>query len=256
MRELFDKARFGLPGMIGDEGTMDAGIFEDGAQRVRDTSNTALGALHAGHFELARAALVRILTKMITPEGATMIAGSFDSPDREQFDQMGELLHCLRDYCDWTGDDSLVREHRQLLLALIERPQPRFRDDTGMVHNRREFWERTFEDAYELAYQTYVYLGLREAIIWAPLRRPGPSGALGTGGRADSKGHARTPHSRPGGPGTPHQASQPHRGGGGPADELSRLSAGRASEHREASPAASGRLDGPAHRLGRRRTPF
>jgi hypothetical protein len=98
-----------------------------------------------------------------------MIAGSFDSPDREQFDQMGELLHCLRDYCDWTGDDSLVREHRQLLLALIERPlQPRFRDDTGMVHNRREFWERTFEDAYELAYQTYVILGLREAIVLAP----------------------------------------------------------------------------------------
>ena len=169
VQELFDKARFGLPGMIGDDGTMDAGIFEYGAQWVRDTSNTALGALQAGHFELARAALVRILTKMITPQGATMIAGSFDSPDREQFDQMGELLHCLRDYCDWTGDEGLVGEHRQLLLALIERPlQPQFRDDTGMPHNRREFWERTFEDAYELAYQTYVILGLREAIALAP----------------------------------------------------------------------------------------
>jgi hypothetical protein len=169
VQELFDKARFGLPGMIGDDGTMDAGIFEYGAQWVRDTSNTALGALHAGHFELARAALVRILTRMISPEGATMIASNFDSPDREQFDQMGELLHCLRDYCDWTGDDGLAREHRQLLLALIERPlQPQFRDATGMVHNRREFWERTFEDAYELAYQTYVILGLREAIALAP----------------------------------------------------------------------------------------
>ena len=169
VQESFDKARFGLPGMIGDDGTMDAGIFEYGAQWVRDTSNTALGALHAGHFELARAALVRILTRMITREGATMIAGGFDSPDLEQFDQMGELLHCLRDFCDWTGDDRLVAEHRELLLALIERPlQPRFRDDTGMVHNRREFWERTFDDAYELAYQTYVILGLREAVALAP----------------------------------------------------------------------------------------
>jgi len=165
VQELFDKARIGLAGMIADDGTMDAGIFEYGAQWVRDTSNTALGALHAGHFELARAALARVLTTMISPEGATMIAGSFDQPDLEQFDQMGELLHCLRNYRDWTGDDSLIREHRQRLLALVERPlQPQFRDATGMVHNRREFWERAFDDAYELAYQTYVILGLREAV--------------------------------------------------------------------------------------------
>jgi hypothetical protein len=37
-----------------------------------------------------------------------------------------------------------------------------------MVHNRREFWERVFEDAYELAYQTYVILALREAAELAP----------------------------------------------------------------------------------------
>ncbi len=90
-------------------------------------------------------------------------------PDLEQFDQMGELLHVLRCYRDWTGDDSLIRTHRERLLALVERPlQPRFRDETGMVHNCREFWERTFDDAYELAYQTYVILGLREAAELAP----------------------------------------------------------------------------------------
>jgi len=169
VQEIFDKARFGLPGMIADEGTMDAGIFEYGAQWVRDTSNTALGALHAGHFESTRAALVRILTKMISKEGVTMIADSFETPDREQFDQMGELLHLLKAYRDWTGDDSLIREHRALLLAMIERPlSPQFRDETGMVHNRREFWERAFDDAYELAYQMYVILGLRDAAALAP----------------------------------------------------------------------------------------
>lgn len=169
VQDIFDKARFGLPGMMADDGTMNAGIFEYGAQWVRDTSNTALGALHAGHFELARATLVRMLTRMISKEGVTMVANQFDTPDLEQFDQMGELLHLLRSYRDWTGDDSLVREHRTLLRTLIERPlQPRFRDDTGMVHNCREFWERSFEDAYELAYQTYVILGLREAAELAP----------------------------------------------------------------------------------------
>jgi hypothetical protein len=32
-----------------------------------------------------------------------------------------------------------------------------------MVHNRREFFERTLDDGYELAYQTYVVQGLRDA---------------------------------------------------------------------------------------------
>jgi hypothetical protein len=63
------------------------------------------------------------------------------------------------------------------VLALIERPlRPQFRDDTGMVHNRREFWERTFDDAYELAYQTWLIQGLRDAADLAP--------ALGTDDRA------------------------------------------------------------------------
>jgi hypothetical protein len=169
VRGIFDKARFGLPGMIAEDGTMNAGIFEYGAQWVRDTSNTVIGAIHAGHFELARGTLERVLVKMVTKDGATMIGGGFDEPDREQFDQMGELLHALKAYRDWTGDDSLIREHRERLVSMVERPlHPRFRDATGMVHNRREFWERTFADAYELAYQTWVIQGLRDAADLAP----------------------------------------------------------------------------------------
>lgn len=164
IQEIFNKARFGLAAMIADDGTMNAGIFEYGAQWVRDTSNSVLGAIHAGHFELARSALQRILTKMVTREGVTMVGNNFDEPDREQFDQMGELLHVLKAYRDWTGDDSPIREHRDVLIAMIERPlRKQFRDETGMVHNRREFWERTLSDGYELAYQTYVIQGLRDA---------------------------------------------------------------------------------------------
>jgi hypothetical protein len=164
VREIFDHARFGLPAMVADNGVMDAGLFEYGAQWVRDTSNTLLGLLHAGHFEQVRQGLTYLLEHMVSPEGNAMIAGDFDHPDREQFDQMGELLHVLKAYRDWTGDDALVREHRTKLRTLIERPlRPEFRDGTGMVHNRREFWERTLDDAYELAYQTYVVLGLRDA---------------------------------------------------------------------------------------------
>jgi len=170
LQDIFDKARFGLPGMIADSGTMDAGIFVYGRQWVRDTSNSVLGALHAGHFELARAALTRVLTDLVSDQGAAAIAGSYPDPDEEELDQMGELLHVLKSYRDWTGDESFVRDHREKLLALIERPLlPVFRDDTGMVHNRREFWERAFDDAYELIYQAYVVKGLRDAVDLAPL---------------------------------------------------------------------------------------
>jgi hypothetical protein len=94
-----------------------------------------------------------------------MISSNFDDPDMEQFDQMGEFLCALKAYQDWTGDDSLLQTYRTKILALIERQlQHRFRDaTTGMVHNRREFRERDFDDACELAYQTYVVLGLRAA---------------------------------------------------------------------------------------------
>jgi hypothetical protein len=106
---------------------------------------------------------------MISGEGATAIGSEYDTQDREEFDQMGELLHALKSYRDWTGDDSLLQEHKGQLIALIERPlQPKFRDASGMVHNRREFWEREFDDAYELAYQTYLVLGLRDAAELAP----------------------------------------------------------------------------------------
>jgi hypothetical protein len=164
VRDLFDKARCGLAAMVADTGVMDAGIFEYGGQWVRDTSNTLVGLLHAGHFELVRTAFVQLLGNMISADGRTMMSGNFDDPDREEFDQMGELMHALRSYVDWTGDESLVREYRTRLVALVERPlRSEFRHESGLLHNRREFWERTLDDGFELVYQIYVALGLRFA---------------------------------------------------------------------------------------------
>jgi hypothetical protein len=164
IENMYDACRFILPGYISDNGKMDAGIFEYGNQWVRDASNTALGVIHVGEFELARNILNHILKTMITDNGTTMIADQFTNPDMEQFDQMGEFVHAMKCYVDWTGDVSLISENREKLIAMIERPlSPVFRDSTGMVHNRREFWERTFDDGYELAYQTWLIQGLRDA---------------------------------------------------------------------------------------------
>ena len=161
---LYRNASFALPGMVAENGRMDAGVFEYGNQWVRDGSNVAMGLIYIGSFESAKGVLTHILTDLVSDEGTTVIAGGFDEPDREEFDQMGVLMNCLKLYYDWTGDNSLLTTFNRKILKLIERPlNPVFRDSTGMVHNRREFWERTFSDGYEMAYQTYMIQGLRDA---------------------------------------------------------------------------------------------
>ena len=170
VKEIFDHARYALDNFATEDGRINAGYLQYNSEWIRDGSNTALGALMAGNFEMARAMGDHMLSKMITEAGVTMIGGGFANPDREQLDQMGEMLHFLRCYVDWTGDESLIRQNKDKILTMIERPMnPVFLDKTGMVHNRREFWERTFDDAYELIYQVYVILGLREACKLAPL---------------------------------------------------------------------------------------
>ncbi|MCC6123528.1 MAG: hypothetical protein IT426_01050 [Pirellulales bacterium] len=164
LREVYSSACNTLPAVVADDGTVIAGPFQYGdGQWVRDSSNILIGAVHAGHFERARAGLECILKRLIDERGSTLVDGAIQTPDREQFDQMGEFLQALKAYRDFSGDDSLVRQYREKIIAMIERPlKPEFRDAaTGMVHNRREYWERTFDDAYELAYQAYVVLGLR-----------------------------------------------------------------------------------------------
>jgi GH15 family glucan-1,4-alpha-glucosidase len=167
---LYRSASFALPGMVARDGRMDAGVFEYGNQWVRDGSNVAMGLIYSGAFESARGLLDYILSDLVADEGTTVIAGGFDEPDREEFDQMGVLMNCLKLYLSWTGDSTLLTGYSKKIVALVERPLNKaFRDSTGMVHNRREFWERTFSDAYELAYQTYMIQGLRDAAELAPI---------------------------------------------------------------------------------------
>lgn len=166
VREVFDNTRSVMPALVSDAGVFRVGPFMYGTEWVRDNSQFTLGLTSSGQFELARAALEHILRDMITKDGTTMIGGDFANPDAEQFDQTGELLLSLRWYVELSGDSSLVSTYREKLLALAERPL-KFRDSTGLVHNRREFWEQSMNDAYELSYNCYVIVGLREAAALA-----------------------------------------------------------------------------------------
>ncbi len=167
---LYNNARFTLPGYVSDVGILDAGVFEYGGQWIRDGSNTTLGLLRIGDFELAHALLEHMLDSMITKQGATMIGSAFDRPEYEELDQMGELWQAMKSYYYWTGDSSLLKENAQKLIAMTDRPiQPMYLDSTGMVHDKREYWERSLSDAYELAYQVFVIQGLRDAVEFAPM---------------------------------------------------------------------------------------
>ena len=168
VREVFDISRSVLPAIVSDNGVQRGGPFQYPAETVRDASQFSLGLTAAGHFELARATLERCLRDLLTAEGNSMTGGEFDDPDREEIDQGGELLLALRWYTEFAGDDTLAAAYRDKLIALVERPlKPKLRDATGLVHNRREFWEQTMNDAYELAYNTYVIVGFREAAALA-----------------------------------------------------------------------------------------
>lgn len=167
VREVFAISSSVIPAIASDSGTVRVGPFQYAAEWVRDNSQFCLGLISSGHFEQARAVLEHILRDMLTNEGTTMIGGGFDDPDREQFDQTGELMLTLRWYAAMSGDTSLASTYRDKLTALVERPL-KFRDaGTGLVHNRREFWEQTMNDAYELSYNSYVIVGLREAAALA-----------------------------------------------------------------------------------------
>jgi hypothetical protein len=166
LRDVFQNTRAVLPAIASDKGHVRVGPFQYAAEWVRDDSQFSLGLTATGQFDLARAVLEHCLRDMLTAQGTTMIGGGFADPNGEQFDQTGELLLALRWYVNFSGDTTLPAAYRDKLLALVERPL-KFRDATGLVHNRREFWEQTMNDAYELSYNTYVIVGLREAAALA-----------------------------------------------------------------------------------------
>ena len=168
VQQMFDITKSVLPSIISAKGVMRTGPFQYGAEWIRDASQFSLGLTSSGYFEQAHALLEHCLRDMLNAEGKTMICGEFNNPDMEQFDQTGELILALRWYSDFSGDYSLVETYRNKLIALVERPlKYNFRDSTGLVHNRREFWEQSMNDAYELSYNTYVAVGLEEAAVLA-----------------------------------------------------------------------------------------
>ncbi|MBN1542719.1 hypothetical protein JW992_11290 [candidate division KSB1 bacterium] len=169
LNHLYRSAAAQIGSNMADNGRLDASIWQYNLEWVRDQSFIAMGLVLCGQHERARTLLERLLTTAVSPEGDTIDSGRRRPAEEVELDQNGELLAAVKLYSDWSGDLSLARDHWPILERVADFPfRPEFLDqESGMLHNRREYWERSamhgLAEGFELAYQMWVSRGLRLA---------------------------------------------------------------------------------------------
>jgi hypothetical protein len=177
---FYGVAKSGLRAAVSRAGRLDGGIWQYNLEWVRDQAFIALALTMSGQFEPARTILDRLLREFVSPEGATLDSSRLRPWRESEFDQNGVLLFALEAYIDWTGDRSLLAEHWAKIDKAARFPLRRaFRHPgSGLLRNRREFWERHaahgIRDGMELAHQLFVSMGLLSAARLA--RRTGDLG--------------------------------------------------------------------------------
>jgi len=165
----FSAAKFGLRAAVAKSGRLDGGIWQYNLEWVRDQAFIAMALAMSGQFGVARTILDRLLNKFVSKEGATMDSSRLRSWEESEFDQNGVLLFALESYINWTGDTCLLVKHRAKITKLADFPLRKiFRHrESGLLSNRREFWERHaahgIRDGMELAHQLFVSMGLASA---------------------------------------------------------------------------------------------
>lgn len=175
LNHLFTTARHALPAVLGAKGEMDGSIWQYNLEWVRDQAAVVSSLIMLGDFERAKAMLTRLITDFVTDTGDTVDSGRSRPLEEVELDQNGELLLAIKTYVDWTGDAQFVQAHWKKITPLAEFPlKPGFRhDESGLLHNCREYWERHaafgIEDGMELTYQLFVSLGLSAAADLARL---------------------------------------------------------------------------------------
>ena len=177
---FFRAAKFGLRAAVAKSGKLDGGIWQYNLEWVRDQAFVAMALAMSGQSGPARIILNRLLDKFVSEEGATLDSSRLRSWEESEFDQNGVLLFALETYVNWSGDTSLLDKHRAKIVKAAQFPLRRaFRHrESGLLTNRREFWERHsahgIRDGMELAHQLFVSMGLEAAGRLA--RRMGDAG--------------------------------------------------------------------------------
>jgi hypothetical protein len=166
---FFSAAKFELRAAVASSGRLDGGIWQYNLEWVRDQAFIAMALAMSGQFELARRILDRLFDEFVSEEGATMDSSRLRPWEESEFDQNGVLLFALETYVNWSGDTSLLERHRKKIVRAADFPLRKvFRHrESGLLSNRREFWERHsahgIRDGMELAHQLFVSMGLGAA---------------------------------------------------------------------------------------------
>ena len=170
---FFEASRAQLPAVISRAGRLDGAVWQYNREWLRDQAVVALALTMLGAHDRARTMFHRLLDKFVTAEGDTVDSSERRAPDEVELDQNGFLLYTLKDYVLWTGDREIVRKHWPKIVAAAEFPlREIFRHPaSGLLANRREFWERHrahgIEPGIELVYQLYTSVGLAAAAVLA-----------------------------------------------------------------------------------------
>jgi hypothetical protein len=166
---FFAASKSQLRAAVSASGRLDGSIWQYNLEWVRDQAFNAMALAMSGQPEIARTVLARLLRDFVSDEGATMDSSRQRPLEESEVDQNGVLLFALESYLDWTGDASLVRDNWDRIRKVAAFPlRPEFRHaPSGLIVNRREFWERHdiygIQPGMELAHQLFVAKGLLSA---------------------------------------------------------------------------------------------
>ena len=166
---FFAASKFQLRAAVSATGRLDGSIWQYNLEWVRDQALIAMALAMSGQPGLARTILARLLADFVSDEGATLDSSRLRPLEESEVDQNGVLLFALESYFHWTGDLDLIRENWARIEKVASFPLRReFRHSpSGLLVNRREFWERHgthgIRTGMELAHQLFVVMGLRSA---------------------------------------------------------------------------------------------
>jgi hypothetical protein len=180
---FFRCASFQLPAVVSRSGRMDGSIWQYNREWVRDQAMVAQALAALGERSASRTIFRRLLRDFVTKEGDTVDSSERRAADDVELDQNGILLLGLEAYACWTGDRDIVEENWKAVSSAADFPLgDAFRHRaSGLLLNRREFWERHaahgIAPGMELAHQLFVSLGLSSAARMARLlSREGEAG--------------------------------------------------------------------------------
>ena len=164
---LFNVSRTCLRSTIARSGKMDGGTWMYNMEWLGDQILAMEGLLRSGNVDLARTMFENTLRRYIGPDGRTIESGRWFGYEYTEVNQNGVMLYGAWLYYCWTGDLAILQKNWDRIKLCGDFPLQSYfvHPESGMVHNKREFWERSdshgVQDGFELAYQFWVSFGLQ-----------------------------------------------------------------------------------------------